>query len=434
MAHKEYQEAINLISKEAVEMSGSLDLVGFNLKEIPSELFQLNHLDILYLGNNQLKMIPPGFGNLSKLAYLYLYENLLSELSPVLCKLPKLRVLSLFNNRITKIPACIKHLSNLQYLYLYNNEITEISTSLKTFDPPFELFLSGNTKLGLPAELLGLVDDDDEIKSAPAAPGDILEYYFRTRKDGRALNEAKLILVGKGAVGKTSLVEKLIFGTFVAGKSKTEGINIEQWPLDIAGDQIRLNVWDFGGQEIMHATHQFFLTERSLYLLVLNGREGNEDIDAEYWLKLIESFGANSPVILVLNKISEHAFDLNRSALLKKYPNIKGFVRTDCGDDIGIDELKVAIVEQTNLLDELRVKFPGEWFSVKDELATTKKNFLSFEQYRELCNENGIGIPKHQEMLARYLNQLGIVLNYRDDPRLKDTHILNPTLGHKRNL
>ena len=52
-----------------------------------------------------------------------------------------------------------------------------------------------------------------------------------------------------------------------------------------------LNIWDFGGQEIMHATHQFFLTQRSLYLLVINGREGGEDADAEYWLKLIESFG-----------------------------------------------------------------------------------------------------------------------------------------------
>ena len=66
---------------------------------------------------------------------------------------------------------------------------------------------------------------------------------------------------------------------------------------------MRVHVWDFGGQEIMHATHQFFLTERSLYLVVLSGREGNEDADAEYWLKLVESFGGESPVFVVLNKI-----------------------------------------------------------------------------------------------------------------------------------
>jgi internalin A len=76
-----------------------------------------------------------------------------------------------------------------------------------------------------------------------------------------------------------------------------------------------LNVWDFGGQEIMRATHQFFLTERSVYLLVLNGREGAEDFDAEYWLKHIESFGGESPVIVVQNKIAQHPFDLNYRGL-----------------------------------------------------------------------------------------------------------------------
>ena len=42
----------------------------------------------------------------------------------------------------------------------------------------------------------------------------------------------------------------------------------------------------------MHATHQFFLTERSRYTrVVLSGREGSEDEDADYWLKMTASFG-----------------------------------------------------------------------------------------------------------------------------------------------
>src|SRR5712692_5855328 len=98
----------------------------------------------------------------------------------------------------------------------------------------------------------------------------------------------------------------------------------------------------FGGQEIMHATHQFFLTERSVYLLVINGREGAEDADAEYWLKLIESFGGESAVIVVLNKIKEHPFDLNRRALQQKHP-IREFIETDCEDGTGIEQLRKTI-------------------------------------------------------------------------------------------
>ncbi len=427
----------------------TLDFENNRLTFIPNALSALSSLELLILDNNLLTAIPDGLGSLANLQELYISNNRLTAITAALDGFLNLQILDLdnnllraipnslgsvsnlyrldlSNNQLTVVPDSLGSLSSLEQLDLSNNQLTALPDALNQLNLLKVLYLHNNPAFGLPAELLGADSSEVGRRRQPASPTDILEYYFRTRAGGRALNEAKLILVGKGAVGKSSLVEKLIYGTFEPGKSKTEGINIEQWPLEIHEDKIRLNVWDFGGQEIMHATHQFFLTERSLYLLVLNGREGNEDIEAEYWLKLIESFGANSPVIIVLNKISEHAFDLNRSALLKKYPNIKGFIRTDCGDGIGIDELKTAIIEQTDLLDELRVKFPGEWFSVKDMLANPEKNYLSFDEYRELCKKNGIDSQKYQEMLARYLNQLGIVLNYRDDPRLKDTHILNP--------
>ncbi len=41
----------------------------------------------------------------------------------------------------------------------------------------------------------------------------------------------------------------------------TERIERQEWKIGSGDDEIRLNVWDFGGQEIMHATHQFFLTK-----------------------------------------------------------------------------------------------------------------------------------------------------------------------------
>ncbi len=134
-------------------------------------------------------------------------------------------------------------------------------------------------------------------------------------------------------------------------------------------EDVRLNVWDFGGQEIMHATHQFFLTQRSVYLLVLSGREGTEDMDADYWMRLIESFGGNSPVIVVLNKINEHRFDVNRRALQQKFPGIREFIMTDCEDGTSVGELRTAIQRETDRLEDLRAKFPASWFSIKDRLA-----------------------------------------------------------------
>ena len=59
-------------------------------------------------------------------------------------------------------------------------------------------------------------------------------------------------------------------------------------------------------------------------------------------LQLIESFGGDSPVIVVLNKIAQHPFDLNRGYLLGKFAHrIRAFVKTDCADPtIGLDRLR----------------------------------------------------------------------------------------------
>jgi internalin A len=238
-----------------------------------------------------------------------------------------------------------------------------------------------------------------------------------------------LILIGRGEVGKTCIVNRLARNVF-ENTSKTQGISITHWPIRLKSEEdVQLHIWDFGGQEIMHATHQFFLTARSLYLLVLSGRQGGEDAGADYWLQLIESFGGDSPVIVVLNKIKEHPFDLNRRGLQGKYPAIRDYIGTDCKDGTGIDDLRDAIYRETDMLQDLRTAFPASWVAIKDRLANMAEqgdNYIGFEHYRELCAELGEKHPEAQEALAGYLHSLGIALNYKDDPRLNDMHVLSP--------
>ena len=421
-----YEEALIRIEKAARDEAEILNLNELGLRDLPPELFNLTRLTHLNLQHNTITVIPDALGDLTNLRTLDLSSNRISTIPNIFGKLTNLTGLGLSGNLLTAIPDAVGNLEKLDALLLDDNDISAIPGSFRNLVNLQSLYLQGNPRLGIPTELLGSRWNEKDTVVKFVHPSEILEYYFRTKGKERPLNEAKLILVGRGAVGKTSLVKRLIFNKFDTREAKTEGINIDRWEVPIEGEHVRLNVWDFGGQEIMHATHQFFLTERSLYLLVLNGREGGEDAEAEYWLKLITSFGGNSPVIIVLNKITEHTFDLNRNALLKKYPNIKDVVRTDCGDNTGIEQLKAAILKETSNLDELRVNFPAEWFAVKDLLASSKDNYLGFARYRELCAENGVKDPKDQDLLARFLNQLGIVLNYKDDPRLKDTHVLNP--------
>jgi internalin A len=396
------------------------------LSVLPESLGQLTQLQELYLHNNQLSALPESLGQLTRLQELYLHNNQLSALPESLGQLTQLRTLYLSGNKLSALPESLGQLTQLQELYLHINQLSVLPKSLRNLESLQRIYLHGNDALGLPIEVLGPTWLDVRQKEVnPIKPSEILDYYFRAK---RPLNEAKLILVGRGAVGKTSLVNRLVHEIFQDEK-KTEGIKITKWKIRLHTDEdVQLNVWDFGGQEIMHATHQFFLTQRSLYILVLNGREGGEDMEAEYWLKLIESFGDESPVIVVLNKIKEHPFDLNRRALLQKYSFIvrDSFIRTDCEDGMGCAELRRIIERETDRLEHLRDGFPESWFSIKDRLAHIEKNYLGFDEYRDICLQLGEKGKAAQDALAGYLHNLGIALNYKDDPRLQDTHVLNP--------
>jgi internalin A len=405
-----------------------LRLRGNQLTELPAGIGKLTNLRVLDLSDSKLTELPADIGKLTNLTELDLSDSKLTELPADIGKLTNLGLLNLSGNRLTELPAEIGKLTNLTKLVLHGNQLTELPESLRQLGTLNMLFLHDNVGLGLPAEVLGPNYTQVLVKKAsPANPAEILEYYFRVLTGEQPLNEAKLILLGHGAVGKTSLVNRLVKDTFDKHEKKTPGIRITQWPISLnGGEKVRLNIWDFGGQEIMHSTHQFFLTQRSLYLLVLNGRQGHEDSDAEYWLNLIKSFGEDSPVIVVLNKIKEHSFDLNRRGLKQKFPNIRDYIETDCAVRIGIAELNEAIKRETDHLEHLRDAFPASWFAIKDSLAGMKDNYLTFDRYRNICSENGENDQKAQDSLAFYLHSLGIALNYKDDPRLRDTHVLNP--------
>jgi internalin A len=405
----------------------ALAVTGNRLVTLPSSIASLSKLDSLYLYRTGLRAIPEAVSKLRNLRRLQVGANNLTSLPDFICSMDRLSILHAKRNRLTVLPESIGNLSRLEELDLSYNQLTALPPSLRSLSALKRLYLHGNEVLGIPQEVLGVLSRGRNPDRPPANPANILDYYFRVRGGERPLNEAKLIFVGRGGVGKTSLVNRLVHARFDRNEAKTEGICITHWPLTLRADErVRLNVWDFGGQEIMHATHQFFLTQRSLYVLVLNGREGGEDLDADYWLRLIASFGGDSPVVIVLNKIREQPFDLNRRGLQQKYPNIRDILRTDCEDGAGIDELRRAIERETDRLPNLRDAFPASWFSIKDRLAGMPENYLSFERYRQVCADLGETDAGAQEALAGYLHSLGVALNYKDDPRLRDKHVLNP--------
>ena len=391
-----------------------LDLSCNQITTISDAITCLSNLEHLSLWNNQIEKIPKEINKLQKLQGFFIRKNQIRALPDEFFELKNLKRLWLDNNQIEQIPSNIGKLVNLEELWLDNNLIQRLPEEIVELKNLKELDLHNNL-LVIPYEILG------DRKNPKAIFDFILE------AERQPLNEAKMILVGQGTVGKTSLVKRLLDNQFDAGERKTDGINICDWQITANNEQVKLRVWDFGGQEIMHATHQFFLTERSLYLLVINTREDELANRIEYWLKLIESLGNQAPVIIIGNKIDDHPLDLDRHGLQTKYPNIKGFIGTSCATGLGISELKQKITaiianEMPHVFDPIPVK----WLNLKDKLEQDDRDYITYQEYEQKCIETGITRESSRHTLVRLLHELGIVLNFADDKRLKDTNVLNP--------
>ncbi len=406
---------------EYFESLTNLNLNKNHLTRLPPEIGNLANLEILSIRENELRHLPTEIGDLSNLKMLDLSKNKISHISAEIGLLKKLTSLNLSHNALNDLPAEMEGLVVLNHLYLAENQITSLPKSLVNLRNLKTLHLSGNP-MPIPPE----------IAKKSKEPNVILNYYFSSIK--HLLNECKILIVGQGSVGKTSLIRRIITETFDVSETKTEGIAITHWQVPSLENnkktnaQINLNLWDFGGQEIMHATHQFFLTKRSLYLLVLDSRLTQEENRVEYWLKIIQSFGGESPVLIVGNKIDQHPLDIDRTGLQKKYPNIVGILETSAATGAGIEELKAAIAEQVNNLPHVRDLLPETWFTVKTKLEGLgrESNFITHDKYLELCAENEVSDETSQRTLIGFLHDLGVVLHFQDDPRLEALGILNP--------
>lgn len=393
-----------------------LNLADNQLRKLPPELIHFNSLIELDLSRNKLIDIPPEIAGLVNLKRLFISANSLIELPPEISQLTNLVSLAIDGNPLRSLPPEIGRLRKLKILNLQTNQLESLPFEIKQLTNLKILSLK-DTKLPIPPEILWKPDE----------PQKIIDYYINLKTNrSKPLNEAKVLIVGQGSVGKTSLVKRLIEDSFDPQQNKTEGIDIKSWHLPIDDQEVQLNIWDFGGQEIMHATHQFFLTKRSLYLLVLDARQGEDENRLEYWIKIIQSFGGDSPVIIVGNKVDQHPLDIDRRGLQNKYKTIKAIVESSCQSGKGIEPLKELIQSEIAKLEHVFNQLPLTWFEVKTKLEKMDRDYITYEDYERLCENENVTEEISQRTLIGFLHDLGVVLNFQDDPRLEDTHVLNP--------
>ena len=420
-----------------------LYLTSNQLSSLPAEIGQLANPTALDLSGNQLSSLPAEIGQLANLTELSLYSNQLRSLPAKIGQLTNLTKLDLSDNQLSSLPAEIGQLTNLTDLYLYFNQLSLLPAEIGQLMNLTKLVLSGNKLSSLPAKILKLnmeikwewKPDEKGIFLAnnpwEKPPVEIVKRgkkairaWFEALKEegGKRLNEVKVLLVGYGGAGKTSLVRRLTTGKFKKNEPKTHGVKRTDWKIRVDDEDITVHFWDYGGQGIMQATHRVFFSQRCLYILVIDARQ---ESDPEEWLKNIESIGGKSPVLVVINKIDEHPFELNRPGLEKKYQNIKCFYHISCKDGDGIKSFKEDLKKHAGQVEMRRTDWPSRWASVKERLSRMRRDYIAYSEYEEICEEEGVVQEDKQRELIGVLHELGVMLHF-PERSLPDMEVLNP--------
>ncbi|MBD1869636.1 leucine-rich repeat domain-containing protein [Cyanobacteria bacterium FACHB-471] len=456
----------------------SLDLIFNQLSSLPAEIGKLINLQSLDLTGNQLINLPVEIVQLASLRSLHLGFNQLTSLPAEIVQLINLQSLDLRENQLTSLPAEIVQLINLRSLNLSNNQLSSLPVEIKQIPQLTRLELQGNP-LPIPPEILGSsrnslgkptntlksyfhVQDSDETEAlcrvkflilgeggvgktslerriADEAEAyeqtksiDILRFYFQVQKpeETELIYEAKLLILGEGGVGKTSLAKKIADEAHeLQDENTTQGIDVIRWQFELPnGQHFRVNIWDFGGQEIYHQTHQFFLTERSLYLLVADTRKENTDF--YYWLSVVELLSNNSPILIIKNEKQNRRCEINDRQFRGEFNNLKETLATNLADNRGLQEIKDAIQLYISRLPHMGTRLPKVWAKVRSVLESyTRNNYISLDEYYRLCRLDGLTDQQEMLSLIRYLHDIGVCLHFHTDPLLKKTVILKPEWG-----
>ncbi|MEV4318331.1 COR domain-containing protein [Actinocrispum sp. NPDC049592] len=393
----------------------SLSLPGTHLLTLPTVLSQLSSVRYLDLDANNFESLPTDSSFPPGLHTLHLGFCHLREVPPGVFELTELRTLDLAHNELTALSSNIRKLRNLTYLRLSRNRLKKLPASLGELSGIHSLPLDGNP---LPPELLA---------AAERGTAELLQYLNALASGGAEITEAKLVLVGEGAVGKSSLLAAFLDEPFVEDRDTTHGIEIKKLDVRHEGSDITLNCWDFGGQPLYRPTHQLFFTKPAVYLVVWKPREGPELGLVEYWISLIKDragAGARVHVVATHGGPGQRSAYLDQSRLVARFGEmIVGFHHVDSKTGEGIAELKQKIAATAHGLEHVSRSYPRSWYDVLAELSESRETHLRYDQFQEIAGKHGL-TAESARSLARNAHALGQLIYYDDDPALQDLVVL----------
>jgi hypothetical protein len=405
-----------------------IDLSYNNLKFLPEWIGNLSNLKHIYFSNNKIEILPESIGNLENVEIIDLASNNLATLPNSIGNLALLEKLNLTENKLVVLPETIGNLTKLQAFDVSRNKLIDLPASLVQLEN-FDRLLDYN-KIIYGNHL------NSELTEAYEQGLHALKAYLRAKQQSQIiLNEAKLILIGEGEVGKTCLLDALLDNLWEEHPS-THGIQIKPINLTVPDSQtiITLNAWDFGGQRVYRPTHQLFFSAPAVYLVVWKPREGSQAGQVKEWIQLVKRREPSAKILIVATHggPQQRQPDIDRQELWDLFgrETVVDFFFVDSKPDAqgqrkGIDELKRAIAQVAAGLPEVGRSVPKSFADVRQALKDKGAPYLPLREVLDICRAHNMD-DEIARIFITISHRLGHLTHYENDPTLRDIVILRP--------
>ena len=110
------------------------------------------------------------------------------------------------------------------------------------------------------------------------------------------MNKIKFILVGEGAVGKTSIISQFIDQKFEGTYVMTVGRDKLIKELEIEKKKIILEIWDTPGQEKYNHVNKIFMKNTKIALIVYSIIDKKSFENLDKWINIIKEVNKNEEV------------------------------------------------------------------------------------------------------------------------------------------
>ncbi|KAL0207625.1 hypothetical protein P9112_012253 [Eukaryota sp. TZLM1-RC] len=123
----------------------------------------------------------------------------------------------------------------------------------------------------------------------------------------------KLVLLGEGRSGKTSLTVRFVNGSFNDGQPSTIQATYLSKRIELNSTPVTLAIWDTAGQERFHALGPIYYRDADGALLVFDITDLDSFEKAKKWVKELRQFVGSIPITIAGNKK-----DLERSRAVEE--------------------------------------------------------------------------------------------------------------------